>query len=118
MVKISLQSSAADLRDMGLNIKHGLIDEQDIKNIAGLLACRYIIMALYLTSTLFVICFVSLFILLLNRNSFAQMHHHRTCDVKTKCYIVFVSHSLHWRCIKTALQEYVITQFIIYLEHA
>ena len=27
---------------MGLNIKHGLIDEQDIKNIAGLVACRYI----------------------------------------------------------------------------
>ena len=24
---------------MGLNIKHGLIDEQDIKNIAGLLDC-------------------------------------------------------------------------------
>ena len=27
---------------MGLNIKHGLTDEQDI-NIAGLLACRYIL---------------------------------------------------------------------------
>ena len=58
------------------------------------------------------IAFVSLFILLLNRNSFAQMYHHRTCDVKTMCYIVFVSHSLHWRYIKTALQEYVIKVFL------
>ena len=24
------------------------------------------------------------------------------------CYIVFISHSLHWHYIKTALQEYVI----------
>ena len=24
------------------------------------------------------------------------------------CYIVIISHSLHWRCIKIALQEYVI----------
>ena len=64
--------------------------------------------ALYLTSNLFMIGFVSLFILLLNRNSFAQMYHHRTCDVKTMCYIVFISHSLHWRYIKTALQEHVI----------
>ena len=55
--------------------------------------------------------FVSLFILLLNRNSFAQMYHHRTCDVKTMCNIVFISHSLHWRYIKTALQEYVIMTF-------
>ena len=61
-----------------------------------------------LTSTLFVIGFVSLFILLLNRNSFAQMCLHQTCDVKTMCYIVFISHSLDWRYIKTALQEYVI----------
>ena len=52
--------------------------------------------------------FVSLFILLLDRNSVAQMYHHRTCDFKTMCYIVFISHSLHWRYIKTALQEYVI----------
>ena len=44
---------------------------------------------MYLTSTLFMIGFVSLFILLLNRNSFAQMYHHGTCDVKTMCYIVF-----------------------------
>ena len=36
------------------------------------------------------------------------MYHHRTCDIKTICYIVFISHSLHWRYIKTALQEYVI----------
>ena len=67
--------------------------------------------ALYLTSTLFVIGFVSLFILLLNRNSFAQMYHHQTCDVRTMCYIVFVSHSLHCHYIKTALQEYVIKNF-------
>ena len=60
--------------------------------------------------------FVSLFILLLNRNSVAQMYHHRTCDVKTMCYIVFISHSLHWRYIKTALQEYVIIDDI--LDHA
>ena len=26
-------------------------------------------------------------------------------------YIVFISHSLHWRYIKTALQEYVIISF-------
>ena len=32
----------------------------------------------------------------------------RTCDVKTMSYIVFISHSLHWRYIKTALHEYVI----------
>ena len=68
---------------------------------------------LYLTSTLFVIGFVSLFILLLlNRNSVAQMYHHRTFDVKTMCYIVFISHSLHWHYIKTALQEYVINGVI------
>ena len=36
------------------------------------------------------------------------MYHHRTYDVKTMCYIVFISHSLHWRYIKTALQAYVI----------
>ena len=42
MVKISLSLSGADLHDMGLNIKHGLIAEQDINNIAGLLTCRYI----------------------------------------------------------------------------
>ena len=28
------------------------------------------------------------------------------------CYIVFISHSLHWRYIKIALQEYVIKHFI------
>ena len=28
------------------------------------------------------------------------------------CYIVFISHSLHWRYIKAALQEYVITKLI------
>ena len=27
------------------------------------------------------------------------------------CYIVFISHSLHWHYIKTALQEYVIKYF-------
>ena len=27
------------------------------------------------------------------------------------CYIVFISHSLHWRYIKIALQEYVIKRF-------
>ena len=27
------------------------------------------------------------------------------------CYIVFITHSLHWRYIKTALQEYVIMLF-------
>ena len=26
------------------------------------------------------------------------------------CYIVFISHSLHWRYIKIVLQEYVIKQ--------
>ena len=31
------------------------------------------------------------------------------------CYIVFISHSLHWRYIKIALQEYVINIFIIIL---
>ena len=36
------------------------------------------------------------------------MYNHQTCDVKTMCYIVFISHSLHWHYIKTALQEYVI----------
>ena len=41
------------------------------------------------------------------------MCHHRTCDVKTMCYIVFISHSLHWRYIKTALQDYVITNIIV-----
>ena len=56
--------------------------------------------------------FVSLFTLLLNRKSFAQMYRHRTCDVKTMCYIVFISYSLHWRYIKTALQEYVIKSII------
>ena len=30
------------------------------------------------------------------------------CDVKTMCYIIFISYSLHWRSIKIALQEYVI----------
>ena len=30
------------------------------------------------------------------------------CDVTTMCYMVFVSHSLHWQYIKIALQEYVI----------
>ena len=30
------------------------------------------------------------------------------CDVKTMCYIVFISHSLHWRYIKIALRKYVI----------
>ena len=39
----------------------------------------------------------------------------RTCDVKTMCYIVFISHSLHWRYIKTALHEYVIKLFRIVL---
>ena len=28
------------------------------------------------------------------------------------CYIVFISHSLHWRYIKIALQEYVIKRLI------
>ena len=27
----------------------------------------------------------------------------------TMCYIVFISHSLHWRYIKIALRKYVIT---------
>ena len=40
------------------------------------------------------------------------MYHHRTCDVKTMCYIVFISHSLHWCYIKTALQEYVMNLMI------
>ena len=40
------------------------------------------------------------------------MYHHQTCDVKTMCYIVFISHSLHWHYIKTALQEYVINGVI------
>ena len=39
---LTIEGIITDLRDMGLNIKHGLIDEQDINNIAGLLACRYI----------------------------------------------------------------------------
>ena len=34
------------------------------------------------------------------------------CDVKTMWYIVFISHSLHWRHIKIALQEYVIMLYI------
>ena len=38
--------------------------------------------------------------------------YHQTCDVKTMCYIVFISHSLHWHYIKTALQEYVINPVI------
>ena len=29
-------------------------------------------------------------------------------DIKTMCYIVFISQSLHWHYIKIALQEYVI----------
>ena len=37
------------------------------------------------------------------------------CDVKTMCYIVFISHTLHWRGIKIALQEYVIKCFITYI---
>ena len=57
MVKISLQSSAADLRDMGLNIKHGLIDEQDINNIAGLLTCRYIRPCIFLDFVCDRLCF-------------------------------------------------------------
>ena len=36
------------------------------------------------------------------------MYHHGTYDVKTMCHIVCITHSLHWRNIKTALQEYVI----------
>ena len=32
-----------------------------------------------------------------------------TCDAKTMCYIVFISHSLLWRYIKIVLHEYVIT---------
>ena len=40
------------------------------------------------------------------------MYHHRTCDVKIMCYIVFITHGLHWRYIKTALQEYVIIDVI------
>ena len=130
---------------MSLNIKHGLIDEQDINNIAGLLARSYIRPCTFLD-----LCFVSLVILLLNRKSFAPnvssfssnnlsiskarskypvmssilwnnfvshgltkerenlIFESRTCDVKTMCYIVFISHSLHWRYIKTALQECVI----------
>ena len=28
------------------------------------------------------------------------------------CYIAFIGHSLHWRYIKAALQEYVINKFI------
>ena len=39
------------------------------------------------------------------------MYDHRTCDVKTMCYIVSISHSLHWCYIKAALQEYVIMLF-------
>ena len=27
------------------------------------------------------------------------------CDVKTMSYIVFISYSLHWSCIKIALKE-------------
>ena len=38
--------------------------------------------------------------------------YHQTCDVKTMCYIGFISHTLHWHYIKTALQEYVI-MFVI-----
>ena len=34
------------------------------------------------------------------------------CDVKTMCYIAFISHTLHWHCIKIALQEYVIKCFV------
>ena len=41
------------------------------------------------------------------------MYHHQKCDVKTICYIVFISHSLHWHYIKTALHEYVITLYKI-----
>ena len=37
------------------------------------------------------------------------------CDVKTMCYIVFITHSLDWRYIKTALQEYVISEDIKHL---
>ena len=32
------------------------------------------------------------------------------CDVKTMCYIVFISHSLQWRYIKIALRKYVIKE--------
>ena len=53
---------------MSLNIKHGLINEQDINNIAGLLAG---ISGPVSSWTLFVIGFVSLLLLLLNRKSFA-----------------------------------------------
>ena len=62
--------------------------------------------------------FVSLFILLLNRNSVAQLSHHRTSDVKTMCYIVLISHSLHWRYIKTAFQEYVIKKNRTYVDQS
>ena len=40
------------------------------------------------------------------------MYHHQTCDVRTMCYIVYISHSLHWHYIKTALQEYVVNENI------
>ena len=44
-----------------------------------------------------------------------QMYH-QMCDVKTMSYIVFISRSLHWRYIKTALQEYVTIIDILYLD--
>ena len=34
------------------------------------------------------------------------------CDVKTMCYIVFISHSLHSRYIKIAFRKYVIKFFL------
>ena len=43
------------------------------------------------------------------------MYHHQTCDVKTMCYIVFISHSLHWHYIKTALHKYVINSVIVHI---
>ena len=54
--------------------------------------------------------FVPLFILLLNRKSLAPNISSSNMCIKTMCYIVYITRSLHWRYIKTALQEYVINR--------
>ena len=37
------------------------------------------------------------------------------CDVKTMCYILFISHSSHWRYIKIAFRKYIIKCNISFL---
>ena len=118
-----LENGSADLNDFGpilqdferpfgwnqlvlalqFSFKHGLIDEQGINNIAGLLTCRYIRPCIFLDFVCDRPCFFVYTVV-----EWKVISPKRTCDVKTMCYIVFMTHSLHWRYIKTALQEYVI----------